>query len=132
MSGLRVRGCPVLYRHGDARLAIVSLQTGQPNQIDEEVRRALIDGGEAGYTDCPTRGPGHKRRIRSPSTNPFSFLLQCFLKSKHYLQRDSGRITGRDRRLDASRCNPVASKGAIEQAPLRNEGPRETGQELVN
>jgi integrase len=36
------------------------------------------------------------------------------------------------RRLDASRCNPVASQGSIEQAPPRNDVDRGTSQELVN
>ena len=62
MSGLRVRGCAVLY----------------------------VDGGEAGYTDCPTRSPGRKRRIRSRTR---SVSLRA---TRYFLQRDSGRITGRD------------------------------------
>jgi integrase len=36
------------------------------------------------------------------------------------------------RRLDASRCNPVASQSEIEQAPLRNEQAGNTVQGLVN
>ena len=85
-----------------------------------------VDAGEAGYTDYPTRSPGRKRRIRSRTR---SVSLQATGASVN-----ATRVGLQDamRRLDASRCNPVASKGEIEQAPPRNEGTRETDQELVN
>ena len=36
------------------------------------------------------------------------------------------------RRLDASRCNPIASEAQIDRTPHRNEGTTETAQPLVN
>jgi len=36
------------------------------------------------------------------------------------------------RRLDAARCNPVASQTQIDRAPLRNEQQVEASQGLVN
>ena len=109
MSGLRVRGCAVLY-------ALSFLLSYFPSLT--EAKR-----------DTPTvrREPGRKRRIRSRTRS-------VSLQATGIPSFDATRVGLQDamRRLDASRCNPVARKGEIEQAPPRNEGARETSQELVN
>ena len=98
MSGLRVRGCAVLYRHGDAR-----------------------------YGDCQSaKSPGHKRRIRScrPSVSLSKQPVTSVNATRVGLQEAM-------RRLDASRCKPVASEGSVERAPHRNENDENTTQGLV-
>jgi hypothetical protein len=96
-------------------VAIVSVQTGESNQIDEEVRRALIDGGEAGSTDLLPRSLTTLHRNRKLASNATRVGLRDAM-----------------RRLDASRCKPVASEAETERAPLRNEQTDNTVQGLVN